>query len=124
MMVRKINKKNKRMIEIVFENEKEYKDFLSLLKLNISFLQKNKEANTKSEEKLVSYFEKDKKIDENIIVNITEDLFFDLFFIMYNSMSIIKGLDKINKVQSDYIKILKDNERKDLQKLIEKNKKS
>lgn len=121
MMVRKINKKNEKKIEIIFENEKEYNEFLNLLKLNISFLQKNKEANIKSEQKLIEYFEKYKKINEHVIVNIAEDLFFDLFFIMYNSMSIIKGLDKINKVQNDYIKILKENERKDLEMLI-KNK--
>ena len=65
-------------------------------------------------------------ISSNDIINISigEDLFFDLFSIMFNSMSIIKHLEEINKIQKDYIEFLKQEEKKDLEKLIEINKKS
>lgn len=120
----RINKKNNKNIELIFYNKDEYEEFLRMLNNNILHLNKNKNFNLKSEKKLIKLFD-NKKVENSIIsIDIGEDLFFDLFSIMFNSMTIIRNLEEINKIQKDYIEFLKYEEKKDLEKLIETNKRS
>lgn len=122
----KINKKDgsNKNIELTFINKDEYDEFLKILNSNILHLNKNKNFNLSSEKRMIKIFESANMTNNTIIVNIGEELFFDLFFIMFNSMFIIKKLEKVNNIQKEYIRFLKFEEKKELEKLIEENKKS
>lgn len=122
----KINKKNgnNKNIELVFINKNEYDEFLKVLNNNVLYLDKNKNFNLSSEKKLIKIFKDANITNHVIIIDIGEELFFDLFFIMLNSMSIIKKLEEVNNIQKEYIRFLKFEEKKELEKLIKENKKS
>lgn len=106
MNITKKNSKYGQLIELKFENEEEYNKLIQSLN-NIIDILKEHNDDVKHEKNLIYDIERLKKINEdgNISTVIFTDSFYDLFFIMLNTMSIAEGLNKVNKAQHKIVEL-------------------
>lgn len=122
MIIEKENNKNNVFVVLIFENESEYINYIKLIEDNIKLLKRINGSKGASETKLISILNKPKIINEKIKIIIPQDFCYDFAIIIFNSMVLVNNLKKINKIQNEYIKILKEEDMDELNDIININK--